>query len=581
MCGIIGLIDYKDECSGSYVKKAANILEHRGPDNQGFYSKDNIHLAVRRLKVHDLSDAANQPFSIKNSNVKICFNGAISNYKRLGKVVNQATETGSDTEVLLRAYLKWGVDFLTYIEGMFAIAIYDPSLNKIFIARDHTGIKPLYYYADDKRFIFSSEIKPILSHPSFRKEVNEDVILEYFSKGCVSPPDTLFKGIRQLQPGHLAIVNTREFQTLRSNPFWSASDHIAPTKSSINLDELDQLLEQTVTDALVADVGVGVQLSGGVDSSLIACYAGMKENSTLKTYSVIFDDQTRVLWKPRSEEKYIDYLLNKFRFDGTKYLFEKKELKASFKESIYAHEQPLYGASTSLYYLLAKYASKESTVLLSGEGMDDLFLGYYEEADACVPKKDFGFEIPNYLIRQLSKKGQINTAYEKNHQYIEELEGMGVERLDICSLLDIKFRLHGLLARNERSMMAHSIESRPPFCNHKLIEMRLRTKNSDVLSNNTGKLCIKQIAKRYFSDDFVFRKKVGFSSPFGDFLYDNEIWGGFLSNLNYDLLDNYLDTTLIRNIAEQNDPKIRLTGNNLKILFYALNFQLWHEVFFE
>ena len=581
MCGIFGLIQYNKDINKPNLRRVSQLLSHRGPDNEGHYTHKNVYLNVRRLKVHDLSDRANQPFKVPNSEAIICFNGAISNYRRLQNQVGQKMISSSDTEVLLRSYLKWGLGFLNHLEGMFAFSIYNPETNMLLIARDRTGIKPLYYYNNKNFFIFSSEIKPIIEHPNYEKKVNEDVVLEYFSRGCVSPPDTLFSGIKQLEAGHFAIVDTKEYNDLRVTPYWLPSDHIPSEKTSVDYDELESCLETSISDALVADVEVGIQLSGGVDSSLIAHYASKNDSKSIRSYSVIFDDSKRVLWKPRSEEHFIDFLVKKFGLSGSKYIFEKDEIKHSFRSAICAHEHPLYGASTSLFYLLAKHASKESTVLLSGEGMDDLFLGYYNDISLLQAKGDFGFEIPYDLTNQLTKKGQINSGYEKANQYIKELKETGIETLDICTLLDLKFRLHGLLARNERTMMAHSLESRPPFCDHKLIEMRLKLKPQEIFTNNIGKNCVKILANQYFPNDFVYRKKIGFSSPFGDFLLDNEIWGDYLNNINIDLLETFLDTTLIRNVYKQPDPAHRLTGNNLKIMFYAINFQLWYETFFS
>ncbi len=581
MCGILGLIEYEKANIGSYFKDALASQYNRGPDHGGYIKDENIHLGVRRLKIHDLSDKANQPFKLNNSRIIICFNGAISNFSSLSKIIDPRIHTASDTEILMRAYLKWGTDFFHYLEGMFAFAIYDPVSKEIIIARDHTGIKPLYYYEDTRFFIFSSEIKSIIRHPLISAQVNKELVPEYFSRGHISAPDTLFSRVKQVLPGNYIRISTKVPTNIKTNCYWTPSNHISSCKTPLDVDELDDLLHEKVNDALNADVDVGIQLSGGIDSSLIAKYSQkFAKNKITKSYSVIFDDNKRVLWKPRSEEIYIDQISSYLNMPNKKFLFTSEEIKDSFRKTIFAHEHPLYGASTAMFYLLARHLSGEVKVLLSGEGMDDFFLGYYTKSSLKTVKGDFAFEIPFSIVKKLTKKGQLNIGFEKAEAYILELKKMGVSNLDICSLLDMRFRLHGLLARNERCMMAHSIEARPPFCNHKIIEKRFKIATEELINDYQGKLCIKKVAKKYFSHDFVDRPKIGFSSPYGDFMLDSDIWGHFLKQLNLDILEDYIDTAIIKQINDLEDQKEKLTGTNLKLLFYAVNFQLWLETFF-
>ena len=317
MCGISGLIGNFGKIN-EFIELSNNFLRTRGPDN--FSYSHNINSSSlfchTRLSIIDINERANQPFKVHNSDLVICFNGSISNFRRLANLFDQNMNTRSDTEVLLHAYLRWGISFLKYLEGMFAICIYDPVSKNILLARDHTGIKPLYYYQDDNNLIFCSEIKPIIQHPKFQKDVNKEVILEYFSRGFVSAPDTMIKGIKQLPPGHFAITNVNKRSDISVKSFWNAHEQVASSKKSVNFISLDETLEQLIVDSFHADVDVGVQLSGGIDSSLISYYDHKQKKDKLKTYSVIFDDSKRYLSEPKSEDTYISFLSSEFNLSN-------------------------------------------------------------------------------------------------------------------------------------------------------------------------------------------------------------------------------------------------------------------------
>ena len=383
MCGFVVIIDKNNIIDKESIADINNINSHRGPDSGNIYVDNNVALGSRRLRVHDLSEKSDQPFFSQCGKYVIVFNGAIYNYRELRSELKKKGVpfyTDSDTEVLLQGHIHYGHTFVKRLEGMFTYAIYNTEEKKVRIYRDHVGIKPLHYYNSGSLFIASSEIKPILSYPGVAKEINRKVLPEFFAFQSVMEPDTFFKNIYVFpSASHLTINTNAEERKIHFRKYWSVG---SSTVDTVDKDSLEDVLVDNVEKCWMNDRRTGIQLSGGVDSSLITAwtYEKLKLNN-IDTFSVIFNDNERKYYKPRSEENYIDSVSKKYKLNSNKYLFESDEIKKALPESIYYNEAPLTGPSSCLYYLLAKRIKDQVDIVITGEGADDIFNGYFNNWD--------------------------------------------------------------------------------------------------------------------------------------------------------------------------------------------------------
>ena len=583
MCGFLSIIDKKNNIDESKFRGLNNLLKHRGPDSGDVFVDNNVALGARRLRIHDLSSKGDQPFTSTCGRYKISFNGAVYNYRQLRKKLKMKGcnfRTDTDTEVLLEGFITEGPDFVKQIDGMFAYSIYDTIEKKIFLFRDHVGIKPLYYYSNDSLFIASSEVKPILEYPKVTKKVNVNAIPEFFAFQAILPPDTLFQDINVFPPGHFLELSINGPLNLSFIPFWE-----------IEINKIDDYPDEKLESDLILNLDrcwnndrkTAIQLSGGVDSSLISYWS--KNNLNIKnidTYSVIFNDDERVYYKPRSEEKYINQVSGQLKLNSKKYIFNPNEIRSAFPLSIWYHEAPLTGPSTLLYYLLAKKIKNQVTVVITGEGADDLFNGYYDNwsYDENIESL-FKFFVPKDYLKELFSFNEENNFLTKISNYKLDENFNRMSPIQKTSYLTIKKNLHSLLARHDRMFMANGIEGRPPFTSKNIIDGRFSMPDDKIHNNSYGKFIIKKIAEKYFSKNFAFRDKIGFSSPYGDWLSQERYLGNYWKYLNFDMIDEYMNIDFVKNILSLPDSKEKWTGHNLNFLMCLLNFQIWHSLFFE
>ena len=290
MCGIAGSINYSNH---KVMKKMLHSIKHRGPDKQGFYLDNQVMLGTNRLSILDLK-YGNQPMISKNKNVILNFNGEIFNYKELKeKLIYKGYKfitKNSDTEVVLAAYLTFGLNFIDYLDGMFAISLHDKKRQRHILARDRTGIKPLFYYQKNRFLVFSSEIKSLLCHPLVPKIINKKVILAFFPLKNIPSPETIYSNIKQVEPGNLLIFKNFELSNKKYfNPIKFKTDNKITYNNSKK--KLINILDESVKNSLLSDVEVGSFLSGGIDSSLISILASRYTKDKLKTFSLIYDNK--------------------------------------------------------------------------------------------------------------------------------------------------------------------------------------------------------------------------------------------------------------------------------------------------
>lgn len=584
MCGILAVVDYKKTIEKGLLFDITSTLNHRGPDATGVWQENNISLGVCRLRVHDNSTRSDQPFFSECGNFSLIFNGAIYNFRILRDMLVKEGirfETNSDTEVLLKGLIEYGSSFINKIDGMFAGVFLDRNKQQITIFRDYAGIKPLYIYKHNSTLIVSSEIKAILKYPGVIKEFNHHILPEYFSFHYVQPPDTFFKNIEVFMPGTVMEVNLSfghyDYSTYK---YWEINSEFLEKDIPASVEEI---LIKNISNCWYNDRKTGIQLSGGVDSSLITALSYDKlETKEIDTYSVIFNDDEIKYYLPRSEETYIDTVVNKFECNSNKYLFKPEEIKIALPKAIYHMESPILGASTSLYYLLASKIKEDVTVLLTGEGADDIFLGYWNNIpiNNDMRKNIIPF-VPLEYVQNLFDLNNYRHPFDKKVEYFNSSSLKGMTNGQKISAYTINSYLHGLLARHDRMFMAHGIEGRPPFISRELIEKRFTMDDSEIHDGTNGKLNLKKFAGQYFDDPFLYRKKIGFSSPYGDWSSDDRYWRSYWKLINEEMLAEYMDINYMNSFLNLQDSKDKWSGAKLNLLFVLLNFQIWYSIFID
>jgi len=370
MCGICGF-NFEDK---HLLQKMCNLIKHRGPDDDGYYTDSRISIGMRRLSIIDLN-TGNQPQHNENNDIWIVFNGEIYNFIEIRSDLEQKGHsfyTQSDTEVILHAYEEWGKKCVIKLRGQFAFCIYDSRKSICFLARDHMGLKPLYYYFDDERFIFGSEIKSILIH-DVPREINLNALDYYLSLRYVPFNLTLFKGIFKLPPSTYMIFDLKD-KKVKLKKYWDISfNKINNINTNIAAKELKALIEESVKLRLISDVPLGAFLSGGLDSSAIVAIMSKFMSNPVKTFSVRFEEGA-----PINESKYSQFVADYYNTDHTELLvsFPSYEL---LPDLIWHLDDLIADAAIIPVYLMAKYAKDKITVALTGDGADEVFAGYSGE----------------------------------------------------------------------------------------------------------------------------------------------------------------------------------------------------------
>lgn len=590
MCGIYGITRLTQrgpeeafaEVTRAWFKSCDRLLYQRGPDSGGSILEKGVGLGARRLRVHDLSTAADQPFETEDGKVLVVWNGAIFNYRPLREELRAAGyrfRTTGDTEVVAIGYQAWGEGLFARLNGMFAIAILDRAKNRVVIGRDKLGIKPLYIHQGAGFVAFSSEIKPLLAHPEVPKQVNKDAVAEQLAYQFLMPPKTLFKGIEVFRPGHCAVMDIAR-GTIETRAYWQLDSNVlnAPTAQN-HLDALVSALRQCWD----ADRTSGVQLSGGVDSSLVCLLSQDKLGiDDYSTFSVLFDDSTAKYYLPRSEEAYITRIAEQCGLKNHAWTFGADQVRPALAEAIWFHEQPLYGASTALYMLLARQIKEHVTVLITGEGADDIFLGYFQDWDFTLsPEGLFKMFIARPMLENLVGKDGVDGAMAGRWDLVNSPRLADMSLPQKASAATIESVLHGLLARHDRMFMSNSIEGRPPFCTGDMILARYAMPDALVHNGRTGKVAYKDLLTGYTDRDFAYRKKIGFSAPFGDWCSDPAWWNGYVEGIDYETMSDFVNVDVLRDHAALPEGQEKWSAQNLNMIFSVAQLQLWLRIFFE
>ncbi len=494
MCGIVGIVNYREDISNQYaiLRNMTKTLSKRGPDEDGFYFSKHANLGHRRLSIIDI-EKGKQPMSCKIDDITytIVYNGQIYNTQEIRDVLidNGFKFKGhSDTEVLLKAYVFYGKEVCKHLNGIFGFAIWNDKNEEIYIARDHFGIKPLYYAFSNENFIFASEVKAILEHPSIETVLDKTGICELFGIGPshtqgISP----FKEIQELEPAHYIVYNKdsfikKEYWKLETKPH---TDNLEETCEKIRF-----LLRDSVEKQLVSDVPIGTLLSGGLDSSIISKFASdyykRKYGKKLDTFSVDYVDQEKNFVKndfqPNTDNYYIDLMVKELGTNHKKIILDTPELFNSLEDAVIARDFPGMADVDSSYLLFFKNVKKDITVALSGECSDEIFGGYpwYFREDS-LNSNTFPWSLAlderqNLLNPDFSK--DINIKEYVKEKYEESLAK--VEFLDTDSdnnklhrkliYLTLNWFMQTLLDRTDRMCMYNGFEVRVPFCDYRIVE---------------------------------------------------------------------------------------------------------------
>lgn len=587
MCGINGF-SFNDK---TLIKSMNESLVHRGPDNLSEYVNEFVSLGHARLSIIDLSDAASQPmfYFHKGRNLCIVFNGEIYNYLEIKKkLVNKGYffSTASDTEVIMAAYLEWGENLVFECNGMWAFCIYDLDKNELFCSRDRLGVKPFYYYQKDEIFIFSSELKGIIEHDYLNinniSNINQEAVELYFSMGYIPAPLSIYNNVFKMEAGSNIVYDLKLKRIRKKYKYYEVP--VLQNRSLKNdlISEGKELMNNSVKIRMRSDVPVGAFLSGGLDSSAVV---GEMRNYTdpkkLHTFSIGFEE------KKYDESHYINLVKDHFGTVHHHRTYKEKDFNSTWSSYSDIFDEPFGDYSSFPSYTVSKMASKKVTVVLSGDGGDEIFGGY--------PIYNTGFlieklrKIPLFSRKLLSKitntnnsnsrLGKVNEAlhlsfakrnefYSKmfeNSRYKPEIfknwsslklkEALDLANNDLSEALRIYDLLTNTLPDNflvkvDRSSMANSIEVRSPFLDYRFVEYSQRIPNELKVGYINNKILMRKILKGIVPNEIITRNKMGFTPPIYDWLYNSiseeefNKYLSYLGDMNTELFDFY--TNLFR-----------------------------------
>ncbi len=607
MCGINGF-NFEDK---GLIEKMNTKIAHRGPDDTGTFLSSGISLGHNRLSIIDLSSAAHQPMSTPDGRYTIVYNGELYNFKEIKYELGEYEFiSNSDTEVILYAFVKWGAKCLEKFNGIFSFAIWDKEKWELFLARDQFGIKPLYYYFKNNKFIFSSEAKAILEHVDVARELNIHALNNYFRFLYVLGPETMWRDIKKFPPAHFAVLRGGNLEIKR---YLELSFRDIPSQKS----ELRELVRKTALEAvrkqLISDRPVGLFLSGGLDSSILCAAMAKEASGPIKTFSVGFETDIE------TEKFNADFNVAKrtaeyFKTDHSPMMISARDMADNFENCVIAMDEPVSNHIQVATYLLAKEAKKQVAVVLGGDGGDEIFGGYdryyftyiIKKITALAPflknklaskiigsaigKKEIfnklsavsNFDLFLSFMAQKEKilSGFLKPEYNNRFATIEsyapyfknELKDAANQMMktDVATLL-----VDESLIRSENLTMAHGLEERVPLLDRDLVELGLSIPSKYKINNRyQGKKIFKDAFSGILPEFVLEQKKRGFFSPAAKWLR------GDLKNMAYEILapgysektKDYFDWNEIKNILDNHIDKKEY---GLNTIWSLMTFQVW------
>jgi asparagine synthase (glutamine-hydrolysing) len=605
MCGICGIYSPEGVAATDerIVRRMMQLLKHRGPDGDGFWSNSGAVLGHRRLAIIDLA-TGDQPLFNETGDIGVVLNGEIYNYRELRQELvafGHSFRTMSDTEVLVHGYEQWGNDLPTHLRGMFAFAIWDEPRKRMVLARDRFGVKPLYYArVGPEGLVFASEIKALFAHPAVQRSLNSSRLTEYLMFRSIAGEETLFENIYELTPGTIMVLQDGQS---RSTRYWSPELRLSNDKSLPSLVERgNELLEDAIEARMVSDVPLGTITSGGLDSSLVSAIAAQFVERPIDTFCVGFADPH---YDERPYARLVAELIGSSHHEIEVY---PADLEQEIDRLTWANDEPLTHPNSIPMHQIFRMAKEQIgvTVLLTGEGADEVFGGYawYRAAQQrdtlkrlpglsrvspAVPaigrfatlKKILR---PEYLFEAsaFSSRSSVQSLVASENGLWDRRAALwpneAAPTLDGLFVYDQKTYLPALLQRQDRMSMAAGLEAREPFLDHHLVEWANTLSGSVKLAGGNRKALLKSLAGRWLPEKIINRRKVGFEMPLGQWLKS----GGALADRVDALTDSRSFASEVMNpgaiqriVAEHNSG----TKNHADILWTLVAFNAWAATF--
>lgn len=606
MCGFTGFLDNTSN-KKEILNEMLDTIIHRGPDQVGEFINDNIALGFRRLSIIGVNNGL-QPLFNEDNSLALVFNGEIYNYKELREELTNKGhifKTNTDSEVLIHCYEEYKEDMVHKLRGMFAFVIYDISNKNIFAARDHFGIKPFYYYlSDDNGLIFGSEIKSFLKHPNFKKELNENALKPYLTFQYSVLEETFFKGVFKLQPGHFLTFKNGNLSTTQ---YWDINFNQQDMSLSQSIDSIENIMHESIKLHKESEVPVGSFLSGGVDSSYIT--ANLLPE---KSFSVGFK-QDRF-----NESNLAEELSNSLNIENIQKIITADECFENISDIQYYMDEPQSNPSSLPLYFLSELAREHVTVVLSGEGADEIFGGYEWYTDDKILKKykklpfifrksiaNISKKLPQFKGRTTLIKGGsavedyfigqalifeedeacniLNIKYQ-NSKSVKEITGPIYAKVknqdDITKkqYLDLKLWLQGdILLKADKMSMAHSLELRVPFLDKEVMKVGESIPTIHKINNKTTKLALREAAINTLPEEWAKREKKGFPVPIRFWLKEEKYYNIVKESFISKYASEFFNTQSLINLL---DNHYNNKENNARKIYTIYVFLVWYKRFF-
>lgn len=612
MCGITGKFNFniQHKISHEEIKEMTDVISHRGPDDEGIYINDNVGLGFRRLSIIDLS-TGHQPLSNEDGTVWIVFNGEIYNYQELHDYLTtkgHIFKTKSDTETIVHLYEQHGTDCVQYLRGMFSFCIWDSNKKQIFCARDRFGIKPFYYYLDNERILFSSEIKAILKDKTIDKTISNDGLNSYFSYGYITSNLSIFDKIKKLPAAHYMTVSIKEKVKTEVKRYWRVAFEPDYSKSEEKWsEEIKACFNDTVKLHMISDVPLGAFLSGGIDSTSIVAMMAANSSRPVKTFSIGFKE------KKYNELEYAREVAEKYNCEHHEYIVEPESINL-LPKLVSTYDEPFADISAIPTFYVSKFTREYVTVALSGDGGDELFAGYpiykylrniykYSFSNASLNKIVWG-NIHKMIPGKIAGKG-LTYYLSQNREYLgaqvctwtkQERKALIINnrsakypdtteafkqailksgKRDFISnlqYLDLEtYMVDDILTKVDRASMMNSLEVRVPFLDHKFAELSFKIPVNLKMKETDQKYIFKKAMKPFLPDNILNHRKKGFDVPVSVWFKEElkEYVNDTLLSQNL-LLSNHLNKKYIKKIVKENTSGMR-----------DFSSKLWSLLFFE
>jgi len=626
MCGIVGKYSLKQiPVSNDLLHDMCDVIVHRGPDDEGYYINGNIGLGMRRLSILDLQ-TGNQPIHNESKDIWIVYNGETYNCPELRAELERKGHkfyTRSDTEVIVHCYEEYGDECVSKLNGMFAFAIWDSRRRRLLLARDRLGIKPLFYTVSDGSLLFASEIKSILQDRTVKREVNLHALHNFLSLNYIPHPDTIFKGIYKLPPGHTLTCDGEGRIKIRE--YWDVKFGQSPESADSYAEELREKLKESVRLRLLSDVPLGVLLSGGIDSSSIAALMSSLVDEPIKTFSIGFEE------KSFNELEYARIVANMYGTDHHEMIVKPNAVEL-LPKLVWHFDEPFADSSAIPTYLVSKMAREHVKVVLSGEGGDEVFAGYetyaayraaelYSRIPRLIRKKfirpfvhslpastkkvsfdykakifvdgdDFSPERRHYwwkLIFSEDAKKQLYSQEMLSDNIFDDSFGEFAKYFDRTDAVDMLNRIlyvdtkvylaNDILVKSDRSSMANSLELRVPMLDHNVVEFAASIPPELKLNGFQKKYILKKAMEPLLPKKILYRKKKGFSIPAPSWLR-NELKEMVLDVLSPAQLKRtgFFNPEYVKELLNQHFHGVK---DNSRPIWGLLTFMLWHRTFME